>query len=68
MPLFDKWVLATHCPPARPSAPAQTYFGTKSQTDEQVVLLSTVLASDATLGYEATLGEGMRGWMVRIVS
>ncbi|PRW60277.1 Protease Do-like 9 [Chlorella sorokiniana] len=34
----------------------KTYFGTKSQRDEQVVLLSSVLASDATLGYEATLG------------
>ncbi|KAI7836909.1 hypothetical protein COHA_009241 [Chlorella ohadii] len=34
----------------------KTYFGTKSQSDEQVVLLSSVLASDATLGYEATLG------------
>ncbi|EFN59770.1 hypothetical protein CHLNCDRAFT_56559 [Chlorella variabilis] len=34
----------------------KTYFGVKSTSDEQVVVLSSVLACDATMGYESTTG------------
>ncbi|PSC68151.1 protease Do-like 9 [Micractinium conductrix] len=35
---------------------SRTYYGVREQPDEQVVVLSSVLACDATLGYESTLG------------
>ncbi|KAL4855164.1 Protease Do-like 9 [Chlorella vulgaris] len=34
----------------------KSYYGVKNESDEQVVVLSSVLACDATLGYESTLG------------
>ncbi|KAL4421535.1 hypothetical protein ABPG75_010826 [Micractinium tetrahymenae] len=35
---------------------ARTYYGVKARPEEQVVILSSVLACDASMGYEATVG------------
>jgi hypothetical protein len=35
---------------------AKTFYGTKDAADEQVVVLSNILSSAATVGYDSTLG------------
>ena len=42
------------CSPVR--LMAKSYFGTKEEADEEVVVLSNILASEATVGYDSTPG------------